>query len=638
MLWRTTPCPPRSALGVTFAALLTLAGSLCIGPKVARAHGPATTPPAPARDVQRAETLTADLTTASARLATATPAEQRGLEQALLTTAVLRRQALLRVMETDPATALRVALPSSVLAALPPQARAYVEEEAELEGTLEILHEDWPEGGRYRYGLQTASVRYSLHFATEAPTHLVTGARIRVRGVRLDTMLALAGGGNSVKTVSAASAPSALGEQRTLVMLVNFSDNTAQPWTRETVQQAIFGTLDAFITENSYGAAWVTGDVTPWLMIPLSASVCDTATLASQAEQAAQAGGWTVASYSRLMYAFPRNACGFGGGSFIGGSPSRAWLNGDVSLGIAAHEFGHGLGLWHSHLLDCGPTAVVGSGCASVEYGDILDMMGASASAHFNAFQKERLGWLSSTNTPSITTVAADGTYALQAFETAGPGPRALKVLRSTDASTGRRTWYYVETRRALGFDGFLSSTDPSVVNGVLIHLGTESNGNTSLLLDMTPATPTYYWWFDPALVAGQRFDDPDTGVSLTTEWTTAGEAAVTVRLNAGGAPSAGVPAVTISTDRPRYTRNQAVTLTATVTAGGTPLAGASVTFTIVKSNGVVVTGAASTGSNGAAVHKVRLEKQDPVGIYQAGAVAAQGTQSGSGTTKFTVR
>jgi hypothetical protein len=107
-------------------------------------------------------------------------------------------------------------------------------------------------------------------------------------------------------------------------MLVNFVDNPALPWSRDQVTQAIFGTMGDYIKEASYGATWVTGDVTQWMTIALSTSVCQTTTLASLAQDAAKAAGWMPSSYSRLIYAFPRNMCGFGGASFIGGSPSQA--------------------------------------------------------------------------------------------------------------------------------------------------------------------------------------------------------------------------------------------------------------------------------------------------------------------------
>jgi hypothetical protein len=47
----------------------------------------------------------------------------------------------------------------------------------------------------------------------------------------------------------------------------------------------------------------------------------------------------------------------------------------------------------------------------------------------------------------------------------------------------------------------------------VLIHKVVESNGDSSYLLDMTPSTSS---WSDPALVAGQSFTDPLTGLVIT--------------------------------------------------------------------------------------------------------------------------
>src|SRR5205814_9533941 len=141
------------------------------------------------------------------------------------------------------------------------------------------------------------------------------------------------------------------------------------------------------------------------------------------------------------VYAFPQNyACSFWGRSTVGGSPSEAWITGTFALGVTAHEFGHGMGLWHSHSIECNTTTLCSSS-TMYEYGDTLDMMGAPPppqSAHFNAFQKERLGWLNSGASPPITTVLTEGTYTLEAYELAGSGPKALKILKSTDPATGQ--------------------------------------------------------------------------------------------------------------------------------------------------------------------------------------------------------
>src|SRR5262249_12302833 len=160
---------------------------------------------------------------------------------------------------------------------------------------------------------------------------------------------------------------------------------------------------------------------------------------------------------------------------------------------------------------------VIAGNCSTNEYGDIVDMMGASHSAHYNAFQKERLGWLNAGTSPTIMTVSAGGTYTLESYENVSLGPKALKILKSTEPATGVKSWYYIESRKALGFDSFLAD-EPSqnVFNGLLIHTGTENVGDSSHLLDMTPATPVYYWWYDPALVQGQTFTDPSSGLTIT--------------------------------------------------------------------------------------------------------------------------
>ncbi|HXV48719.1 MAG TPA: hypothetical protein VEB61_07940, partial [Candidatus Binatia bacterium] len=95
---------------------------------------------------------------------------------------------------------------------------------------------------------------------------------------------------------------------------------------------------------------------------------------------------------------------------------------------------------------------------------------------------------------------------------------------------------------------------------------------------------------------------------------------------------------VSVNTDKPSYARNQQVTVTASVNTGGAPLANVAVVFTITKANGSAVTGKATTGSNGTAVFKLRLKKQDPVGTYQVKATGTMSGISGSAATSFTVQ
>ena len=126
---------------------------------------------------------------------------------------------------------------------------------------------------------------------------------------------------------------------------------------------------------------------------------------------------------------------------------------------------GHNLGLYHSHSLDCGYVVVGSSGCSAAEYGDALDVMGGTPTvgtagnvptAHFNAFQKERLGWLNSGISPPLTTIQnSNGQFSIGNLEAARSNtPRALKIANQVATCNLPATeWYYVEKREAVGFD-----------------------------------------------------------------------------------------------------------------------------------------------------------------------------------------
>src|SRR5205809_8109107 len=120
-------------------------------------------------------------------------------------------------MATEPAGVFGPALPARVRSGHPSRVSARLEQDTQLEGTLEILHEDWPRGGRYHYYILSTSGLYSLHFAHRPSMHLLTGARIRVGGVQIGTMLAL-DGSTSIQTVAPAPVPNTIGAQPTLVI------------------------------------------------------------------------------------------------------------------------------------------------------------------------------------------------------------------------------------------------------------------------------------------------------------------------------------------------------------------------------------------------------------------------------------
>ena len=171
-----------------------------------------------------------------------------------------------------------------------------------------------------------------------------------------------------------------------------------------------------FFYEASYQQTSLTGNVFGPYTISISSTgtACDYYGIAMAAEQAATAAGVSLSSYTRRVYAFPSNGCGWWGLGTVGGYPSMAWINGSFQNGVVAHEMGHNLGLYHSHALECG-AATIAASCSSVDYGDILDVMGSAVPPkHFNAAQKERLGWLGYGASPPITTVQSSGVYTVR--------------------------------------------------------------------------------------------------------------------------------------------------------------------------------------------------------------------------------
>lgn len=437
--------------------------------------------------------------------------------------AAQRHQQLAAAIESDPNTVLQVALPNALRQSAPASMRNFIEEQVDMDGELEVLHEDRAQGSRFVYKLKAFGVEYSLNFKKNPPTHLSSGARVKVRGVRVNTALAL-DSGTSVQAAAAPIAPNTFGQQNTLVILVNFRNNTAQPYDT-TFAGNVLNTTSNFFLENSYQQTYLSTTLKGWYTIDMDAPhvvtnsdgtktyYCDYSSISSKADAAATANGVTLSNYKRKVYAFPQAAgCTWWGLGSVGGNPSRAWINGSLQLRVVAHELGHNLGLWHSHSLDCG-AAVIGGTCTSSDYGDTLDVMGSS-SYHFNAFQKERLGWLNYGASPPITTAVGNGSYPIYPMETLGNNPKAVKILKSTNTSTGKSAYYYAECRQPIGFDAGLSS-NANVLNGLVIHTGDEASGDSSYLLDMTPATSS---WNDPALVTGLSFTDPASGVTLTSE------------------------------------------------------------------------------------------------------------------------
>lgn len=440
-------------------------------------------------------------------------------------------------------TALLVGLAALSIRAAPAEPSAAVS----VDGTLEVLVEDHAQFARTRHFLKTDKGRLELAFKGKAP-ELRSGSRLRVKGNQTGATLALLTiDAGSVSVLAAAPSPNTMGEQKVAVLLVNFSDDTSQPYSLAQANDVVFNQTSGFLRENSFQKTWLSGNTFGWFTLPI-AKTCNAFDIGDYARQAAASAGIDLTPYGKVAYVFPFNAaCGWAGQASLGGTTSSVWINGRLELRVFGHEIGHTFGLYHSHALECA-TTTLGGNCTSLEYGDTVDIMGNNAAGHFDSFHKERLGWLNSGAQPAITTVQTSGSYSIDSYAAAGTKPKALKVLKSIDAVTGANTWYYIEYRQAVGYDTGLSGIyGTNILNGVVIRTGTDANGNSSSLLDMTPGSSFYTDWFDPALGFGQSFTDPASGVMIIPTSGNGTSAQIDVSLNQPAGCTRASPTLAVS-------------------------------------------------------------------------------------------
>ncbi len=502
---------------------------------------------------------------------------------------VKERQSLLsELAQADPASVSSFVITQKQRNEMPDEVQALLEQEQELEGELEVFYEDYEDHSksRLRHVLKTATNRVELHLADNADRNkFQSGVKVRAHGWKFksttespdsllvtnekDGLTILAQDSTETSPtsdVSTSSLSNTKGEQRTLVLLVNFQDNVQQPWRIDEVKSMVFGTVNQFVKENSSGQTWLNGDVHGYNTLPLDSTTCDSSSIDRYARQYAEEDGIDLSNYSRLIYVFPKVAsCGWTGKGTLGGTQSRAWINGALTLNTIGHELGHNFGLHHAEKLDCGDD-VIGDNCVSVTYGDTLDIMGAAGvKGHYGAYNKELLGWISCSES-EIVVADSDGSYQLVPYESTTAGTvKSLKVRRGTDSVTGEPSWYYIEYRQPIGFDSFLEGKE-GITNGVVFRVASEANTKGSQLLDMTPSS-SWVDMDDAALPVGSSYTDPEAGVTITTEWANSKGASVHVSFS----------------EQTCTQSNPTVTLASNTVVGG--VAGSTVSYNVTVKN-----------------------------------------------------
>ncbi len=459
--------------------------------------------------------------------------------QALVEKAKQRREKMLAAARNSPAEFLAAALPAGLAAKLPSEIQPFMERDEQISGELENIYEEYFAEGRARQRIyvtdKNSGKKYELNFAS-GRLDLNSGSVVKAKGkVLSDQMVLEQAGGTAVQTISVAAA-SVSGDQKTIVILMNFADNSSQPWTQAQVYDVVFGganSANRYYQDNSNGSVSFSGDVVGWYTLPYTSTTCDNYTWASAADAAATQAGVVLSNYAHKVYAFPRvYACSWAGLGSVGGSPSRAWISGYANdPRIFQHELGHNLTSRHASSLACGNKQIDASAnCAFSEYGDNYDTMGYWNSFQWNAPQKTVTGWIGSAN---IKTVTSNGTYSLGYSESAGGSlTQAIKISKP---DTGE--YYYFGYRQPKGFDAGLPL---GITGGAQVFLWDGSL--QTKLLDATPGNG----FSDASLIDGMSFTDPANGITVTQLGHDAGQVTLSVTF-AGAQCAPKTPVISIS-------------------------------------------------------------------------------------------
>jgi hypothetical protein len=470
-----------------------------------------------------------------------------------------RRDLLKQLSESNPAAVLELALSQQERDALPPPIKAMVEERVNVDGELQVLHFDFEDGhstyeSKLVKGKQETPVKFGAALKNVQPGDTVTTSGVALAGdgtVITDQMV----------TTQSATAVGTTGQQRTAIVLIKASNASSHPYSgNKTATANLFfdasagaKSARAFYLESSYGQTTIVGgggaagsasDVYGPFTIA-STSCGDSGTIRSQALTAADSA-INYNQYNRIVLSIANPSCGSGGigtirsqGVSTNDGPQSLSISWDFNNalgsltsgkigGVALHEYGHNIGVWHANSLECGAESIGSDECNSPEYGDPSDVMGNSGGfGHFNGVHKDILGWLGSREQIAST----NGTYPLNAYEDGVANVKVLKVPRTRDTNGTVNGYYYLETRRPTANWNTFASSRPEYGQGVLVHVaGTTplctsvcdpdftggGGGGDSNIIDAKPGTLSGTNDFNDApLTEGETYFDEGAGVTM---------------------------------------------------------------------------------------------------------------------------
>jgi hypothetical protein len=300
------------------------------------------------------------------------------------------------------------------------------------------------------------------------------------------------------------------GPRSNLYIIVRFSDQAGEPQSFTDATNALAST-SAFFQTGSYGLTSMVPTITPCYVLPNTEAYYNSLsyptsiyTLRNDARAIAAANGYVLANYNLDTVRYNGGPGGFLGAAWVGFS--GCWLR-SSSVGVAAHEYGHNYGLQHANYWNTYDGTTISTNGGNGEYGDSFDTMGsAGAGAYqFNAYEKWKLDWMPTANTPLVTT---SGVYQLYAFDTATTTDAGKNYALKINEVGGSLRTYWLDFRQ-------MFTNVPWLMSGVDLHFAPWANSNGgSQLLDTTPLSKDGK--NDSAIVIGRTWADEASGIYIT--------------------------------------------------------------------------------------------------------------------------
>jgi hypothetical protein len=319
-----------------------------------------------------------------------------------------------------------------------------------------------------------------------------------------------------------------LGEQKTVLLLVNFQNNTQTSLPTEEYTDLLFRddntphTLNHYFRTVSNNQTWFTGNSSGYFTLPFNDEYfCGN--FYNLAREAIKKADLSVnfSGIKRIIIASPYVDCiQYAGASTLGTfyqniqtgegdiRPSVIHINGFDhmnSLFLLTHEIGHSFGLHHSNYIIC-ENATIGrhindyafENCETIKYWDNFDPMGSGfevtslneSPRHFSAYNKKQAGFLSLEQTLIVYPQTQWQIHHIVPQEIPVNGIKNLEVHIN-------EVVYTIEYRRSfIGDYDYINPNYPywllpSAYEGAFIRIFPKSliNNADSLLIDATPYT-----------------------------------------------------------------------------------------------------------------------------------------------------